>query len=239
MKFLIISMILCSSVAIAAQLPRRLTESDRLETLKVLGFGSSAKINSDPTPLGGFQGFEFFISNEVIPIDTVQKLGDRSGQGEQIMMTTIGFGKGIFYDIDTFVFYTPLQIQNKISQFGGFFRKRLYADDQRPWQVSMSLIGGGTTYENLITMTTTCLDFIFHYQWPHVSFGAGFGQGRSIGTFIGGASGINSTNETFTEDLQQRHWLVTGSYRWDKTYLSFQYDRFFENTYAAKLGYRF
>lgn len=222
----------------AAQLPRQLSESDRLETLKILGFGSATKLNSDPTPLGGKSGFEFFVSNDVISIAEVQKLGDRSGSGDQMFISSLGFGKGLFFDIDTFVFFSPLQFQSKYSQLGASLRKVIYTHSDLPFQAALSLHGNGTNYENLISLTTTGLDLVLSYEWPELAFSAGIGQGRSIGTFIGGASGVNNTTETFTQDIQQRHWLTSISKRWDKTYLSLQYDRYFDSTVSFKIGYR-
>ncbi len=226
----------------AAQLPRKLTESDRLETLKILGFGSAAKLNSDPSSLGGRGGFEFYLSSDVIPISNVQKLGDRSGSGDQIFVSNLGFGKGLFYDIDTYVFFSPLQFQSKYSQMGAYLRKPVYIHESLPFQISLSFHGSGTNYENLIGLTTTGLDMILSYDWPKNSFSAGVGHGRSIGTFIGDSTGagngVNSTADTYTQDVQQRHWFLSATQRWKKTYLSLQYDRYFEGTMSLKLAYR-
>lgn len=231
-----------SSFAGAAQLPRKLDDLDRIEVLKILGFGSAAKLNSDPTPLGGHGGFEFFFASDVISIADVQKRGDQSGSGDQIFVSNIGFGKGLFYDIDAYVFFSPLQFQNKYSQMGASVRKVVYTHSDLPLQLSLNFHGSGTNYENLVGLTTTGLDFILSYDWFRDSVSAGLGHGRSIGTFIGdstgGPYGINSTSETYTHDIQQRHWFISVSHRWEKTYLSLQYDRYFEATYSLKLGYR-
>lgn len=235
--FLILHFISCT--VMAAQLPRQLSESDRLETLKVLGFGSATKLSSDPTPLGGHGGFEFFASSDVISISNLQKLGDQSGSGDQMFVSTLGFGKGLFYDIDAFLFFSPLQFQSKYSQIGALLRKVIYKHSDLPLQAALNLHGNGTNYENLISLTTTGLDLILSYEWPELIFSAGLGQGRSIGTFIGGASGINNTTETYTQDVQQRHWLTSLSKRWNKTYLSLQYDRYFDATFSFKIAYRF
>ncbi|MEK6773757.1 MAG: hypothetical protein AABY64_07445 [Bdellovibrionota bacterium] len=243
---LVLSLIfsLISSQAISAQLPKQLTESDRQEVLKILGFGSATKLNSDPTPLGGHSGLEFFISSDVISIESLQKLGDRSGSGNQIMSNSIGVGKGLFFDIDTYLFFSPLQLQNKYSQMGAYIRKVIYTDDNRPWRAALSLHGNGTSYENLVNLTTSGVDLIFSYEWPEITVSAGVGQARTIGTFIGGGIGpngpygINDTSDTFSGDLQQHHWLVSISRRWEKTYLSLEYDRYYDATFSLKFGYR-
>ena len=121
------------------QLPRQLNELDRFTTLKTLGFGTATKLNTDPNPLGGYQGFEFFLSTDLISIENIQLLGNRSGSGNQFVTTNLGFGKGIFFDIDTFIYFSPLQAQSKSSQIGGYVRKVVYANEDKPLQLSLNL----------------------------------------------------------------------------------------------------
>lgn len=223
---------------ISVQLPRQLNGSDRSIALKTLGFGTATKLNVDPTPLGGYEGFEFFISTDVISIKNVQDLGNRSGSGDQLITTSFGFGKGIFFDVDTYVYFSPLQWQSKYSQIGGYIRKVVYVNDTNPFQISLNLHGNGTSIENLVHLRTTGFDAVFSYEWPQVTLSLGGGLARSIGTFIGGVDGINSTAETHSNDIQQQHLLVSLAKGWGKNYLSLQYDRYFDASYSLKYGFR-
>ena len=235
-----ISLFILPISGISAQLPRQLTESDRSVALKILGFGTATKLNAEPTPLGGYEGFEFFVSTDLIPIQDVQNLGNRSGTGDQLLTTSFGFGKGIFFDVDTFVYFSPLQWQSKYSQIGGYVRKVVYTSEDKPFQVAFNLHGNGTSIENLVHLRTTGLDAILSYEWPQVTLSLGGGIGRSIGTFIGGSNGngINSTTETYTNDIQQQHLLISLAKGWGKNYLSLQYDRYFDASYSLKYGFR-
>ncbi len=238
-KLLLFAVLFIFSIqGISAQLPRQFNESDRSIALKILGFGTATKLNADPTPLGGYEGFEFFISTDLIAIQDVQNLGNRSGTGDQFITTSLGFGKGIFFDVDTFVYFSPLQWQSKSSQIGGYVRKVVYTSEDKPFQVALNLHGNGTSIENLVHLRTTGLDAILSYEWPQITLSLGGGIGRSIGTFIGGADGINSTTETHTNDIQQQHLLISVAKGWGKNYLSLQYDRYFDASYSLKYGFR-
>ena len=223
----------------AATLPGNLNQSDRLDTLKILGFGTAAGALSNPSHLGGYSGVEMFFTNQELPYNKIQTLGNQTGSGTSQSIMTLGVGKGLFLDIDSFVYFTPFLWQSKISNSGFLFRRKIFEDKHNPLQVSFQFHGSVASFSNKVGTTTSGIDLVTSYFWDRVAASLVLGQGRSIGMFTGGVSGITDTGDTLTEDLQQRHWGLGLCYRWNQATLSVLYDRYYEGIYSTRVAWRF
>lgn len=241
MKFYILFLLclLNFRYSIGASLPGNLDQSSRQEVLKILGFGTAAGSLSNPSHLGGYSGLEMFFSSLQLPYDRIQTLGNQAGSGVSQSVMTLGVGKGLFLDIDSYAFFTPVLLQARIANSGFLFRRKVFEDKHNPVQVSLQFHGTLTNFSNQVGTTTTGLDILASYFWDQFAASIVFGQGRSIGLFTGGALGVTDTGETLTEDLRQRHWGVSGCYRWKQLSFSLLYDRYFEGIYSSRIAWRF
>lgn len=230
--------------------PRQMAAGDRKIALQVLGFGAASKILGNPYPLGGYQGLEIGLSSEYIPVKDLSSLGDKSATRTEVNYYTLSVAKGIFYNIDTVVHFTPAFQQENLSSYGGQLRWGFYDFPFMHGGLSLILHGSATSFSNLIDTRTTGTDLIATFVVEDVALYFGGGDARSIGTFRGGDINGTVTESTTSacngttcsdayEDLNQGHTVFGISLAFAKLYAAFQVDRYYQSTYSAKLGFRF
>lgn len=241
MKFfttLIIS--LSSSVVFASlQIPRSLSSHDRHQALKILGFGGVQKIYSDPTPLGGYPGYEMGFSYDVIQLKTFEELGDGIDTQKDLSYVSLSFTKGIFYDVDLGLSFTPLPQGAGVAAFAGQLHRSI-VKDFHGFDFSFWIHGNSTSFVNVIHTKNLGVLFVSSTSVPFGSLYAGAGYLRCIGSFIGGADGVTDTNETIQEDLYSAHWLIGGTYSFAKNYfVALEANAVYQVSYGLRVGQRF
>ena len=76
MRFIFVALLgLACLPAFALEIPRGLSQPDRVEVVETIGLGAAPKILSNPYPLGGYDGFEVGYSIEFINVRDVNRLG--------------------------------------------------------------------------------------------------------------------------------------------------------------------
>lgn len=238
--FFIFSLLFLFSGAIfaAKKLPRQLSDSDRHTVAQVLGLGSAMKLLSNPYPLGGYYGFEIGVSSEYIPLDDISTLGSKDGDKGEYNFYTLSVGKGLFYNIDMFLQFTPLPQSEGLSAYAGQFRWGFYEATNFPFVLSAIVTGTGASFSSTINSNNIGMDLVAVVNMKDVALYFGGGRVRGITTFIGG-SGLTDDGLNHDVDLTENHAVFGVNIKLGKIFLAMEVDRYTESTYSGKLGTRF
>jgi len=237
-----------SSVSEAAILiPKNLVASDRQEALRIVGLGMSAKLLSDPYPLGGFDGFEIGFSLESLPTDELARLGSKlSTPQESMTYPKLTIGKGVYNNLDFFLQFTPYRRADELTQFGGIVRWGFYQGQLFPFSASLLLHANSANTGNLLSTRTYGLDLMGGVSVGQVSLFGGLGVLQSNGTFTGGANGVTAIDagETVSssqnETVSSLHTFVGANLSLFKVaFAAVELDRTEVPVLSAKLGLRF
>ncbi|HEX7672800.1 MAG TPA: hypothetical protein VF412_01445 [Bdellovibrio sp.] len=237
-RLLFISLTICAAQSWAAfSLPKNLDTSDQKRALEVLGFGSASKILADPYPLGGYTGIEIGITSEFIPMEDVANLGSKTNDKDEYSYTTLTIGKGLYYNIDTLMYFTPAG--QKMQNFGGQVRWGFYEATFFPISFSAIVYAGGANFANLVNVTTIGTDLVATVAIDNVALYFGAGRIRAQGTFIGGANGITASGDTEKQVIDDNHSLFGVNVNISKFFVALEIDRYQDTVYSGKLGFRF
>ncbi len=234
--FILLSM---QSAQAATVLPKNLNAADQQRALQILGYGSAPKVLDNPYPLGGYSGVEIGLSSEFIPIEDLSNLGSQSSDGGELNYYTLSFGKGLYYNIDTHVYFTPMMQDEDVLAYGAQVRWGFYEASFFPLTLTALVYGGGANFSNLINFNTLGLDVIASVNINKVALYAGMGRVRVMGTFIGGAGGVTDNTETVKRDEAEDHSVFGVSVDFKKMFLALQVDRYTDSNYSGKIGFRF
>jgi hypothetical protein len=204
-----------------------------------LGFGSAGKILDDPYPLGGYSGVEIGVSTQFIPTEDLSNLGAGTEDKGELTYYSLSLGKGLFYNIDTFVYFTPSFQSEELQSFGGQLRWGFYEASFFPISFSAMIYAGGANFQNLINITTSGWDLIGTVNMEDLALYFGAGSIRANGTFIGGADGITASTNTEKRDITEDHTFFGVNIGISKAFIALQVDRYSDSVYSGKLGYRF
>ncbi len=242
MRFLVLFLLFLSSPASAAILiPANLSASDRVEALKIIGMGTSAKLLSDPYPLGGYDGLEMGLSIESLPTDDLGRLGNRLTAPQQdVAYPKLTIGKGVYNNIDIFIQFTPYTRQDELSQFGGIMRWGFYQAQFQPLSASILLHMNNGNVGNVLTTRTYGVDLVGGMNVSNVALFGGIGFIESTGTFAGGASGVTASGRLESESVSGYHTVYGANVKiLEKGFLALQIDRYSVPVFSGKLGVRF
>lgn len=244
MAFILLLSFIALSTPIAARasvlIPGQLTQNDREEALRIVAFGTSTKLLSDPYPLGGYAGFEVGISIENLPTQDLGNLGaGLNAPQQEVAFQKISVGKGLYNNIDLFIHFTPYNRQAELSQFGGAVRWSFYQATFLPLSSSFLVHYNGGNIGDQMTTRSYGLDWISGINVNNMSLYAGAGLLQARGTFIGGTEGITDTNELQTEQVNGFHTIVGTTVRISSVFIAFEIDRYTQPVFSGKLGLRF
>lgn len=237
-SFIFFSLMMSSTWA-ETRLPKNLNEQDRIRALQVLGFGSASKVLDNPYPLGGYTGVEIGLTSEFIPVEDLASLGSKTTKKGEFNIYTLTFGKGLFYNIDTHVYFTPFMQGEEVQSYGGQIRWGFYEAGFFPLTLTALLHGGGANFSNLINVSTLGLDLVATVAMDNVAIYFGGGRVRAIGQFIGGPDGITDTQETVEQDVVETHTIFGINVDIAKMFIALEIDRYVDSTYSGKVGFRF
>ena len=220
-------------------IPQNLTKTDREESLRILGFGTSNKILSDPYPLGGYSGFEFGFAASNLPTDQLKNLGSKLSTGQtDISYASISIGKGLYNNIDVFLNLTPYVQAIQMSQFGSQVRWSFYQAENLPLSLSLLLSGNSSTISNQVSLRTYGFDFIGGLNVNRVAAYAGVGTINSSGDFLGGTRGLTDSGYQEHESVSGYHFLLGVNVRINDFFISGEVDRYRDTVFSGKLGMR-
>ncbi|MBX2987555.1 MAG: hypothetical protein KF802_06630 [Bdellovibrionaceae bacterium] len=243
MKHVLLLLILSVSVAARAAsgdfLPKNLTAGDRQKALEILGFGAQVKLLSSPVPLGGQQGFEVGLSSEYIPVEDIGGLGAKSSAQGEYNYLAINLGKGLAYNVDTFVQFTPIPQSEGSFGYGAQLRWGFFELPRFPAVLSLVIHGGGMNFSNLLSTRTTGADLVMTVAMDDIALYFGGGTARTIGTFAGGARGITAEGDSREEDMTGVHTVFGLAFNMEKLFVAFEVNRVAQSAYGGRIGYRF
>lgn len=216
-----------------------MSAADRQSVLKILGYGTSFKTSGDPYPLGGYMGFEIGVSYELLSTAQIAKLGSGTGVQGDTSVLNVTLGKGLFYDVDFYLNFSPLGQSEKFSSFGGAVRWGVLELEAMPVHFSVQAAANSASFQNKINTTTQNFDVIGGWNFQDLVFYGGIGVIRSSGQFIGGAAGVNDTADTVTEAVNEAHTFAGISVKYGEYFVAAQMDRATQTAYAVKLGVRY
>jgi hypothetical protein len=221
------------------KIPGNLSTADRNAAVEILGYGSALKILGDPYPLGGFSGFEYGLSSEVLSTSEISRLGSTTVSQKQLNYYTITLGKGLYHNLDTFLNFAYYSQEENISSFGGQLRWGFYQAEYLPIYASLVLSGSSCNFKNVIVTNSQALDMVFGFREGDVTLYFGSGIIRAQGIFSGGTGGITDTGETENNSIGDVRFLAGVNIKFSKVFLALELDRYSSPVYSAKLGYRF
>ncbi len=220
-------------------IPQNLTKSDREESLRVLGFGTSNKILSDPYPLGGYSGFEFGVAVSTLPTDRLKNLGSKLATGQtDVSYTSFSMGKGLYNNIDIFLSLTPYVQSIQMSQFGGQVRWSFYQAENLPLSFSFLLNANSSNIANQVSLRTLGTDIIGGLNVNRVALFTGIGTVSTAGDFLGGTRGITDSGYQESENVSGFHFLFGVNVRISDYFISAEVDHYRDTVFSGKLGMR-
>lgn len=235
------SICLSSSHAHASlTLPTGLSSTDRQEALKIVGFGTAAKILSDPYSLGGYSGLEFGLSFESIPTEDLARLGNRLPVPQSdTTIPKFTIGKGLYSGLDFFIHFIPYNQQNRLSQFGGVVRWSFFEASSLPLSSSLVVHMNTADISNQMVTRTYGLDLMGGINVNEVALYAGIGVMQSFGSFVGGSLGVTDSSLLEQETVSTLHTVAGGTFRMNSVFVALQLDRYTQSVLSGKLGLRF
>ncbi|HVK60537.1 MAG TPA: hypothetical protein VM432_03255, partial [Bdellovibrionales bacterium] len=149
---LVVCVLFFSGTAMAKVLiPTNLNQTDREDALRILGFGTSSKILSNPYPMGGYPGFEIGVSVESLPTDDLGRLGDGLETPQQdVSYAKISIGKGLYHGFDVFFQFSPFNQKDGLSQYGGILRWCFFEAESFPLSLSALVHYNSANFDNLV-----------------------------------------------------------------------------------------
>lgn len=222
-----------------AELPQNLSAKERVRTLEILGYGSAPKLVSNPYPLGGYSGVDIGFSADFIPLKDLSRLGNGTDDDGQMVFHTLSVGKGLFYNVDGYIYFTPFNQYEDLQSFGAQIKWAFYEMRAAPIAFSMTVYGGGANFSNILDVSTLGGDLMATLMTDWLAFYVGIGSVRAIGRFVGGVDGLTDSATDTTDDVLRGHSFIGLQLQYSKFYIAGQVDIYTDTFYGAKLGVRF
>ena len=243
-------LILISSSLWAVDIPRGLNSTGRNDVTKILGLSSAPKMLTNPYPLGGYSGFEFGVSMEVINTRDLQRLGTSSnGEQDELRYSRFTLGKGLYNDVDIFFQAVPPVAGVGITDYGDALRWAFYQAEFLPIHSSLWVYGNQISYQNSFMNQNFGGDVVLGLNVDNFALYFGMGMVYAKGTFIGGNGtnstvdstdpGLNSDTNLARTDVRSFHSVVGCTVSFLDFFFSGQIDRYTDPVYSAKLGIRY
>lgn len=259
MRALLLFIITLSVQAFALEIPRQLNNQDRREVVRILGMNTSAKMLSNPYPLGGYNGLEIGLALEMINTRQLNHLGcvpgslgctntERSNETE-FRYPRISIGKGLYYNVDVFLHFMPPTSNKRIADFGGTLRWTFYQAKFAPINLSLLMHGTHFNVGDAFVNQSLGSELIAGINVNDFALYFGGGPVYSKGRFIAGTGpealvdptdpDVNGQTNTVAETLTETHTILGVSLHFQDLFTALQIDRYHDPVYGAKIGMRF
>jgi len=236
--YILFVLILAAPICRAIELPTGLRRDELDDVVRILGFNSSARFISNPYPLGGYSGLEIGVTLETINTEELSLLGDQNVRDDELQISRISVGKGLFNDIDVFINFVPYSRSNQINEFGGLAKWTFFEGQFLPITGSALLHFNTISIEDSFVNQSTGGDLMLGVNAEHFSlyFGAGYVRTRSQFTAnILDGSVTLSPQTTFRESFSSSHSFVGVQVQFSKFFIAGHLDRYADPVYSVKL----
>lgn len=242
----------------AIEVRHGLGEQDRLEYVRTLGLNSAEKILSNPYPLGGYSGFEFGYSVEMIDVHDLRRLGCKPNgstcpaynEDTEWRYSRLTIGKGLYNNIDMFFSMMTPAGGVRASDYGGMLRWSFYQAEFLPINLSLLLHANQLNFADTFMNRNLGAEVLAGVNVDNfaVYFGGGLIEGT--GTFTVCSSGescavdpsdpqSNGVTHTVSHSVRETHTVVGFSLHFQNLFAAAQVDRYNDAVYSMKLGLRF
>jgi hypothetical protein len=254
---LIISSFLLVSNARALDIPK-LNRADLSTAVDILGFNTSARLLSNPFPLGGYTGFEFGYSYEIVSTQDLSTLGTgTAARQSDFNLSRISIGKGLYNNIDVYVHFVPFSKSSQVSEFGGLVKWNFYQAAFVPFSMSMLFHGSTINIQDSFINQSLGADLLAGINVNNFALYFGGGQITAESRFMDRilnfctgvgvpagcdpslpmpSSGANISPLNTTE--HSSHSFVGINMQFMELFFAAQIDRYEDPVYSLKVGYR-
>lgn len=219
----------------AFQFPTNLNFNDQKKVIDILSVQSQKKQTSDPAPLGGYKGWEALVSVEAIGLTELNRLDSDLNNSDMLYLPRLELSKGIYYDIDLSLYFSPFLVNKDIKDFGGQFRLLLLENFRRYYNLSLNFQVNSTNFKDILFSTNLGFDLVVSRLWEKNSLMFGYGFIRNTSRIVGTNSGQNITDSGLEVAMTENnmHLFVGGTHWWSKNlYSTLNFD-FFESSFVS------
>lgn len=238
----------------AIEIPK-LNRSDLSSAVNILGFNTSARLLSNPFPLGGYTGFEMGYSYEIINTQDLSSLGTGTATRQNdFNFSRISIGKGLYNNIDLYVHFVPFSKSSQISEYGGVIKWNFYQAAFVPFSLSTLLHGSSINIQDSFVNKSLGADLLAGINVDNFAlyFGAGVVQAESDfmdsilnyctspGTPVGCDANLpmGSHISPYETNEKSSHSFVGINVQFMELFFAAQIDRYEDPVYSLKIGYR-
>ena len=250
LRFTVSLLFLLPLLSHAVDIPRGLNSAARTDITKILGLSSAPKMLTNPYPLGGYSGFEFGISMEVINTRDLQRLGTSSNSDQdELRYSRLTIGKGLYHDVDFFFHAVPPVAGVGVSDYGASLRWAFYQAEFLPIHSSLWVYGNQINYQNSFMNQNLGSDLVLGLNVDNFALYFGMGMVYAKGTFIGeqgtggtvpnGDPDLKTDTNLARTDVRSMHSVVGCTITFLDFFFSGQIDRYTDPVYSAKFGVRY
>lgn len=232
-----LSLVYCS-FAFSLNFPNRaLTYNELSSVLSLLGPGTAPRLLSVPYPLGGFQGLEVSLSRHYVPTKELKNLG--ADEQDEFSYPLLTMAKGLFYNVDFSASFVPFAQRSDFLHFSSELRWMFYEAPELPFFLSGLVNLGTSTFNNMVSVQNWGVDVVGAVILNPFSFYLGLGQLTSRGLFMGFSNGLTQSELNESLVVSNIHQFFGVDVRYGSFFTALQLDRYQQDFYSVKLGYRF
>ena len=226
-----------SEPTFAFTLPTGLSESDRREVVRTLGFGTSFRPITEPYPLGGYQGFDLGVSYESIPTGHIASYGTaaETAQDSHLVLSRVTIGKGLFNNIDVYLSVLPIRQSTTVSGYGGLVRWNFFEAPLLPLTLSAVVHASTQNIDNQISTQSQGLDLLGGLTFDFLSVYLGVGHLSALGEFT--PSSVGGAVESERVSIIRTY--LGATVRWGVLFLGAQIDQTNLPMWGMRGGVRF
>lgn len=225
--------------AAALDIPTGLQESELDDVAKILGFNTSNKFLSNPYPLGGYSGLEVGVSLEIIDVEELSYLGNKTDTQSEFRFNRITVGKGIYNNFDIYLDFVPFSKSNQVSEYGGMLKWGFYQAKFLPFSAAMLAHMSTINIQDSFVCQNVGGDMMVGVNVNHFSLYFGGGYVRASTLFTQSILGFTVTgNGTYKETFSSNHSFVGVNLDFLNMFVAGQIDRYVDPVYSVKLGIR-
>ncbi len=256
----LVALALFSSLSQAFEIPKGLSETDRLEIVRTLGLNTATKMLDNPYPLGGYSGFELGYSLEYVNIRDIRRLGCAPGSPgcgntkysdeSEWRYSRLTIGKGLYNDLDIFFHFIPPVGGVHVGDYGGALRWSFYQAQFLPINISAIAHFDQLNYGNSFINRNVGAEIMVGVNVDNFALYFGGGQIQASGTFVGGTCtahcsvapsdpAYDQLSQTVTNRVIATHTVVGLSLHFENLFAAAQVDRYQDAVYSLKAGIRY
>lgn len=227
-----------SHIVFALEFPKNLNFQNQKKVIDSLSLQSQKKQLSDPAPLGGYKGWEALISVEALSLSEINSIDPSLNNSDFLFLPRLQLTKGIYYNIDLSLYFSPLLVNKDIKDFGGQFRWIILKNFKRHYNLSVSFQVNSTNYKDVLFSTNLGFDLIVSRLWEKNSLMFGYGFIRNTSRIVGLSSGVNitSSGQEVAKTENNMHVFVAGTHWWTDTLYGSLHFNFYESAVVSSLA---